>query len=81
MSGATPRCESQHAVQIAVQEDEEAASEHVLDLKATHLHLGLLRMAKRVTRKAPKRKQAGDVPDAKEEQPQGASHEAPAPCV
>lgn len=54
-------------MQIAVQEDGETASEHTLDLRATHLHLGLLRISKRTTRKAPKRKQAGDAPEAKEE--------------
>ena len=58
-------------MQIAVQEDGETASEHTLDLRATHLHLGLLRISKRTTRKAPKRKQAGDAPEAKEEAQQG----------
>ena len=55
-----------------MQEDEEAASEHVMDLKATHLHIALVKMAKRVGRRAPKRKQAGEA-EAKEEAAAGAS--------
>ena len=45
--------------------------DHTLDLKTTHLQLGVLKITKRVVRRAPRRKQAGDAADAKDEQPAG----------
>ena len=38
-------------MQVVVQEDDETAPEHLLDLKAQHFHLGLLKVTKKDRRK------------------------------
>lgn len=42
--------------QVVVQEDDDTALEHLLDLKAQHFHLGLLKVTKKDRRKPGRRK-------------------------